>query len=95
MPIMLFVWFVIWVVLGLIVGVLASVVTKSEPPYGIAVDVIASVLTMVIVGLGDYFVMPLLGIEGGFASAVTILEPLISVFIVLWLLRFIKRRRQG
>ena len=88
------IWFVIWIVIGLLVGALASVVTKSDPPYGIGVDIGASVLTMIIVGLGDYFIMPLIGIEGTLRFAITILEPIAGVVLVLWLLRFIKRRGQ-
>jgi uncharacterized membrane protein YeaQ/YmgE (transglycosylase-associated protein family) len=82
-----------WVVIGLLVGALASIVVKGEPPYGLGVDIVASVLTMVLVGLGDYYVLPLMGITGGLRFAITILEPLISAVLVLWLLRVVKRRR--
>jgi len=89
----LIIWFVIWIVLGLLAGALASLVVKGEPPYGLAVDIIASVLTMVIVGLADYYILPLMGIKGAMNFGITILEPLISVVLVLWLLRVIKRKR--
>ena len=88
-------WLVIWIVIGLLVGALASVVARSEPPYGLGVDIVASVLTMVVVGLGDYYVLPLLGITGAIRFAATVLEPLAGVVLVLWLLRYIKRRRGG
>ena len=87
------IWFIIWVVVGLLVGALASMVTKSEPPYGLAIDVGVSVLTMVVVGLFDYYILPLIGITGALMFAVSILEPLLSAMLVLWLLRVIKRRR--
>jgi len=89
----LIVWLVIWVIVGLLVGSLASIVTKSAPPYGLLVDIIASVLSMVIVGLGDIYILPLIGIEGAVLTAAAILEPLFGVILVLWLLRVIKRRR--
>jgi uncharacterized membrane protein YeaQ/YmgE (transglycosylase-associated protein family) len=89
----LVIWMVIWIVLGLLVGALAGIVARSQPPYGLVVDVVASVLTMVAVGLGDYYVLPLMGITGPLRFAATILEPLISAVLVLWLLRVIKRRR--
>lgn len=88
-------WLVIWIVIGLLVGALASVVAKSEPPYGLAVDIVASVLAMVVVGLGDYYILPLLGITGAIRFAATVLEPLVGAALVLWLLRYIKRRRGG
>ena len=91
----LVIWIVIWVVIGLLVGALASLVVQGEPPFGLAVDILASVGTMVVVGLGDYFILPLVGIDGGaLFFAVAILEPLVSVVLVLWLLRYIKRRRE-
>jgi uncharacterized membrane protein YeaQ/YmgE (transglycosylase-associated protein family) len=88
-------WLVIWVVVGLLVGALASIVVKDEPPYGLAVDIIASVVTMVVVGLADFYIMPLIGIEGALGFAIMILEPLAGVVLVLWLLRVVKRRRGG
>jgi uncharacterized membrane protein YeaQ/YmgE (transglycosylase-associated protein family) len=91
----LVIWLVIWIVIGLLVGALASVVARSEPPYGLAVDIVASVLAMVGVGLGDYYILPLLGITGTMRFAVTVLEPLTGAVLVLWLLRYIKRRRGG
>ena len=89
------IWFIIWVVVGLLVGALASIVTKNEPPYGLAIDVVVSVLTMVVVGLGDYYILPLIGITGVIHFLATILEPLLATIFVLWLLRVIKRRRSS
>jgi uncharacterized membrane protein YeaQ/YmgE (transglycosylase-associated protein family) len=89
------IWLGIWIVLGLLVGALASVVVKSEPPYGLAVDIVASVLTMIVVGLVDYYILPLMGITGALRFAGTVLEPLIGAVLVLWLLRYVKRRRGG
>lgn len=91
----LIIWLGIWIVVGLLVGALASSVAKSEPPYGLTVDIVASVLMMIVVGLGDYYVLPLLGITGVIRFVATILEPLASTVLVLWLLRVIKRRRGG
>ena len=88
-------WLVIWIVIGLLVGALASVVARSEPPYGLAVDIVASVLSMVIIGLGDIYILPLIlpGLGGAVLTVAAILEPLAGVILVLWLLREIKRRR--
>jgi uncharacterized membrane protein YeaQ/YmgE (transglycosylase-associated protein family) len=87
------IWFIIWVVVGLLVGALASIVTKSEPPYGLAIDLVVSVLAMVIMGLGDFYLLPLLGVTGVVYFLGTLLEPLFAAVLALWLLRVIKRRR--
>jgi uncharacterized membrane protein YeaQ/YmgE (transglycosylase-associated protein family) len=91
----LVIWLVIWLVLGLLVGALASLVTKGRPPYGQALDIIAAVLAMILVGLADYFALPLVGITGVLAFATMILEPLAGTVLVLWLLRVVKRRQAG
>ena len=91
----LVIWLVIWIVVGLLVGALAGIVAKSEPPYGLTVDIIASVLTMVIVGLGDYYILPLVRITSVVRFIVMVLEPLCGVVLVLWLLRVVRRRREG
>jgi hypothetical protein len=87
------IYLVVWILLGLLVGALGGLGGKGEPPYGLAVDVGASILTMVVVGLADYALLPLMGYEGTLRFIAMVAEPLITVVIVLWLLRIIKRRR--
>jgi uncharacterized membrane protein YeaQ/YmgE (transglycosylase-associated protein family) len=85
-------YLIVWILLGLLVGALAELAGSGEPQYGLAVDVGASVLTMVVVGLADYALLPLMGYEGTLRFIAMVAEPLITVVIVLWLLRIIKRR---
>jgi uncharacterized membrane protein YeaQ/YmgE (transglycosylase-associated protein family) len=92
MPVLV-VYLVVWIVLGLLVGALAGLAGSGEPPYGLAVDVGASVLTMVVAGLADYALLPLRGYDGTLRFIAMVAEPLITVVIVLWLLRIVKRRR--
>lgn len=92
---MLIIWLVIWIVSGLLVGALASLVTKGKPPYGLAVDLIASLLTTVAVGLVDFYLLPRMGITGLMRSLASLFDPLGAAVLVLWLLRVVKRRRGG
>jgi uncharacterized membrane protein YeaQ/YmgE (transglycosylase-associated protein family) len=92
MPVLV-IYLVIWVLLGLLVGALTGIVTKGEPPYGLAVDIAVSVLTMTGVGLLDYAILPLMGYHGTLRFIAAIVEPLIGAVLVLWLLRVLKRRR--
>jgi uncharacterized membrane protein YeaQ/YmgE (transglycosylase-associated protein family) len=87
------IYLVVWILLGLLVGALAALVGSGEPPYGLVADVGASLVTMVAVGMADYAILPLMGYEGTLRFIAMVVEPLISVVIVLWLLRTIKRRR--
>ncbi|MFQ5575367.1 MAG: hypothetical protein ACE5G8_00085 [Anaerolineae bacterium] len=90
----LIVLFVIWIVLGLGVGYYATSIFKGARPYGLNGDLIAGVLTAIAVGLGDWFLIPLWFPNFGrlFIFLAAIIEPLISILIVLWLMRYLKNR---
>ena len=89
----LLILFVIWAIIGLGLGYYATSIFKGERPYGLNGDLIAGVLTAVVVGLLDWFLIPMLFPNMGqivvFLAA--IVEPWIIVLIVLWVLRYIKR----
>jgi uncharacterized membrane protein YeaQ/YmgE (transglycosylase-associated protein family) len=87
------IWLGIWILLGLLVGALASLVLAGDPPYGLEVDILVSVATMIVVGLGDYYLLSLMDISSSIRFLIAILEPLTSAMLVVWLLRVIKRRR--
>jgi uncharacterized membrane protein YeaQ/YmgE (transglycosylase-associated protein family) len=91
MPV-LAIYLIIWVLLGLLLGALAGIMTKGDPPYGLGVDIAASVLTTVGIGYLDYIILPLMGYEGPLRFAAAVVEPLLSAALVLWLLRVIRRR---
>ncbi|MCP4165757.1 MAG: hypothetical protein GY759_07665 [Chloroflexi bacterium] len=86
--------FVIWIVMGLGLGYYAASIFKGDRPYGLGGDLVAGVLTAIVVGLLDWFIIPLVLPNMGqmvlFVAA--ILEPLLGVLVVLWLMRYLKRR---
>ncbi len=86
--------FIIWVVMGLAVGYYAPSIFKGARPYGLNGDLIAGVLTAILVGLGDWYLIPLWFPSFGrfMVFLAAIIEPLISILIVLWLMRYIKNR---
>jgi len=88
----LVIYLILWVLVGLLVGALASLV-GSAPPYGMAIDLVVAVLTVVGVGLLDYAILPLLGYTGPLRLVAMVGEPIIGAIAVLWLLRVIKHRR--
>ncbi len=89
----LVIYLIVWILAGLLVGALAGLIA-SAPTYGVVVDLAAAVLTMIAVGLLDYTILPLMGYEGTIRFIAMVGEPLIGAVVVLWLLRFIKRRRE-
>ena len=87
----LIVLLIVWLIIGGLVGTFAGKVTKSEPPFGLTVDILASVATEVVIGVAAWFICPLLGIYGILRLLIsTIGDPLLAALIVLWILRRVK-----
>ena len=79
---------VILLVIGVLNGWGIPLAVKSPRPYGLLGDVVASTLTMLLVGLAEWiFILPALGITGWLGIAATIGDPWGLALIVLWLVR--------
>ncbi len=81
----------IWIVIGLLIGVLAGPIWKGVRPLGEVWDYVISIACAVVTGLLDWFVLPLIGIEGAIRFVAAILEPALVSIFALWLVRKLKR----
>ncbi len=79
------------VVVGLIMGAVARLVWKDNRPYGARGDYIASIITTVIVGLMDWYLIPLLGFSDTIKIIGIIFEPALAALLVLWIIRKAKQ----
>ena len=79
------------VVVGLIMGAVAALIWKDNRPYGVRGDYIISVITCVIVGLIDWYVIPALGFNDTIKIIGIIFEPPLSALLVLWIIRKAKQ----
>jgi len=90
----LIILFFIWIVMGLGLGYYATSIFKGDRPYGINGDIIAGIVTAIVTGLMDWYIVPMVFPNMGqlmlFLAA--IVEPLFVVLLVLWLMRYIKNR---
>jgi uncharacterized membrane protein YeaQ/YmgE (transglycosylase-associated protein family) len=75
------------VIVGLVIGALAPRIFKGEAPYGARGDYIASVLSTVIIGLMDWFVIPAMNFSDTVKYIGIALEPALGALVVLWLIR--------
>jgi len=76
------------VIVGAIIGYLAGSIFKGERPKGVQGDYIIAIVTAVIVGLLDWFVIPAMGIDNVMLKYVAVaLEPALGALLVLWLVR--------
>jgi uncharacterized membrane protein YeaQ/YmgE (transglycosylase-associated protein family) len=75
------------IVVGLVIGALAPRIFKGEQPYGASGDYIASVLSTVVIGLLDWFVIPMIISSETIKFIGVAIEPALGALIVLWLMR--------
>jgi uncharacterized membrane protein YeaQ/YmgE (transglycosylase-associated protein family) len=79
------------VVVGLIMGALAGVIWKDNRPIGVRGDYITAVITAVITGLLDFYVIPAMGFSDTLKWIGVALEPPLVVLLVLWIIRKAKK----
>jgi len=81
----------ILIIIGVLTGWGIPLAAKSQRPYGLVGDILASALSMLVVGLAEWmFILPALKFTGWLAMAATIGDPWFLALIVLWLMRRIK-----
>jgi uncharacterized membrane protein YeaQ/YmgE (transglycosylase-associated protein family) len=83
---------VVMVVVGLLMGWVGGLIWKDNRPIGVRGDYIASVITAVVVGLLDWFVIPAMGFSDTMRNLGVAMEPAISALIVLWLIRVARKQ---
>ena len=79
------------IVVGLLMGWIAGFIWKDNRPIGVQGDYIATVITAIVVGLIDWFVIPAMGFSVNLRNLGVALEPAISALIVLWIIRAAKK----
>lgn len=76
---------------GALTGWGMPLAVRSERPFGVAGDMLASTSCMLVVGMVEWIlILPALGIKGLLGIAVAIADPWALALIVLWLIRRIK-----
>jgi uncharacterized membrane protein YeaQ/YmgE (transglycosylase-associated protein family) len=79
------------IVVGLIIGWLAGPIWKNKRPIGVRGDYIAAVITAVVVGLIDWFVIPAMGFSDNLRNLGVAMEPALGALLVLWIIRQAKK----
>lgn len=75
------------VVIGLAIGALAGVIWKDNRPLGVSGDYIAAILSTILMGFVDWFLIPAMGFSQTIRWVGVVLEPPAAALIVLWLIR--------
>ena len=74
-------------VIGLIMGWLAGLIWKSERPYGLKGDLLASLASTFVVGFLDWFIIPAMGFSNSLKYLGVAMEPALTALLVLWIIR--------
>jgi len=78
-------------VVGLIIGAVAGLIWKENRPYGARGDYLIAVITAVVVGMVDWYVIPAMGFSETLRNISLFLEPALGALLVLWLVRVANR----
>ena len=75
------------ILVGLVMGFIGGLIWKDNRPFGVQGDYIAAVITAVVFGLLDWFVIPAMGFSDTLRNLGIATEPALGALIVLWLIR--------
>jgi hypothetical protein len=79
---------IILAIVGVLAGWLVPLAFGGRRPYGLATDISACVLVMLVLGLVEYiWIMPLFNFAGWVDWLASIGDPLAVALIVLWVMR--------
>lgn len=82
---------IVLAIVGVLTGWLGPMVVHSRRPYGMAGDIVAAVLTMLVLGLVEWlWIMPLFGFPNWLDLAAAIGDPFVLALVVLWLMRKVR-----
>lgn len=79
------------VLVGLLMGWVAGLIWKDNRPFGVRGDYIIAVISAIVVGLLDWYVIPAMGFSDTLKYVGVALEPALSALLVLWIVRQAKR----
>jgi uncharacterized membrane protein YeaQ/YmgE (transglycosylase-associated protein family) len=75
------------IVVGLLVGWVAGFIWKDNRPIGVGGDYLAAIISAVVTGLLDWFVIPAMGFSDTLRNIGTATEPALMALLVLWIIR--------
>jgi len=79
------------VVVGLIIGWLAGFIWKDRDSETVRRDYIAAVISAVVFGLVDWFIVPAMGFSDSLRNIAVVTEPAGIALLVLWIIRRAKK----
>jgi uncharacterized membrane protein YeaQ/YmgE (transglycosylase-associated protein family) len=82
---------IVMLVVGLIIGWIGGLIWKDKRPIGVAGDYIAAVISALVIGLIDWFVIPAMGFSESIKYLGVAIEPAVGALLVLWVIRLARK----
>jgi uncharacterized membrane protein YeaQ/YmgE (transglycosylase-associated protein family) len=82
---------IVMLVVGLIIGWIGGLIWKDKRPIGVAGDYIAAVISALVIGLIDWFVIPAMGFSDSIKYLGVAIEPAVGALLVLWVIRLARK----
>ena len=79
------------VLIGLLMGWIGGLIWKDNRPLGVKGDYIAAILSTIIIGLMDWYLIPAMGFSNSLRNLGVALEPALGALLVLWIIRKAKK----
>ena len=76
---------------GLLMGAIGSLIWKENQPLGAAGDYLVAVVTAIVIGLIDWYVIPAMGFSNTMKYLGVAMEPALGALAVLWVVRKVKK----
>ena len=81
------------IVVGLLMGFVAGLIWKANRPIGVGGDYAVAIISAVVMGLIDWYLIPAMGFSEMMKWLGILFEPALGALLVLWLIRVAKRNR--
>ena len=81
----------ILIVVGVIVGYVTGLIWKDNRPIGVQGDYIVAIVSAVVIGFLDYYVIPAMGFSNTMRWLGVASEPWLGALLILWLIRYAKK----
>ena len=78
-------------VVGLLVGAVASLIWKENKPLGATGDYVVAIVSTIIIGLLDWYIIPAMGFTNALKWIGIATEPALGALVVLWIIRRAKK----
>lgn len=79
-------------VVGLIVGLVAGLIWKDNRPIGVGGDYIVAIISAILIGLLDWYVIPAMGFSDTLRNVGLAVEPALGALAILWIIRVAKKQ---